>query len=616
MFKKVLFLLAIGALLGCEQPSSSDSDDSSVTTPTVYTYYITSLGAEVGDSLIKLSWTNPDEPKYLDDGVEETYTDDFYTTIVYDNGNGDSGSELVSGGSATIRDLINAEEYTFTLVARSVDYAGIETEEVTISAIPIDDGIDPIEDEISVSSLSELNSKIDDLTEGQIITLDDGDYSGDFNSIVDKYGSETLPIVIKAQTTGGVTIELDDIINIEKSGYVTIQGFIFKGGSDWGMLKVTNSENITIEDCIFDEEFCTDIGKKTVVISAGSGLSNDLLFDHNSFKDKNGKGAFITVEYDDSFGISTDITISNNYFLNMMPLIDSETGDYSGDSDREAISLGDSSSANYDTNYIVEYNLFEDCDGENEIVTNKTSSNIYRYNTFKNCFGNLSMRFGDDHQVYGNYFYGDDSATNDWETNANYETGGIRTYGKNQTIYNNFMYNLTGTSTWRMPMVIDGGSGSDYTAVQNSIIAFNTISDCYQGMGVGINKDGETSNNDIANNLISNSTDYNIIIENGSDSNFWEGNISYPLDKISIEDSGVSHTVTSVATSTDVELLTSSDSYKLATDSSAIGAAQGSYGDVTEDIDGETRSDSCVGADEESSSTTIMMLTSDDVGPQ
>ncbi|MEO0875758.1 MAG: chondroitinase-B domain-containing protein, partial [Bacteroidota bacterium] len=43
---------------------------------------------------------------------------------------------------------------------------------------------------------------------------------------------------------------------------------------------------------------------------------------------------------------------------------------------------------------IVEHNLFEDCDGDPEIVSVKSCDNIIRHNTFLASYGTLSLRHG------------------------------------------------------------------------------------------------------------------------------------------------------------------------------------------------------------------------------
>ena len=43
---------------------------------------------------------------------------------------------------------------------------------------------------------------------------------------------------------------------------------------------------------------------------------------------------------------------------------------------------------------VVEFNLFEDCDGDPEIVSVKSCDNIIRHNTFLKSYGTLSLRHG------------------------------------------------------------------------------------------------------------------------------------------------------------------------------------------------------------------------------
>jgi poly(beta-D-mannuronate) lyase len=44
---------------------------------------------------------------------------------------------------------------------------------------------------------------------------------------------------------------------------------------------------------------------------------------------------------------------------------------------------------------VVEHNLFQECNGEIEIVSSKSCENTYRYNTFLNCEGAVTLRHGD-----------------------------------------------------------------------------------------------------------------------------------------------------------------------------------------------------------------------------
>ncbi len=56
------------------------------------------------------------------------------------------------------------------------------------------------------------------------------------------------------------------------------------------------------------------------------------------------------------------------------------------------------------TQCLVEYNLFERFNQEKEIIPAKQGGNVYRYNTFKDCNGELSLRSGGRQIVVSNYF--------------------------------------------------------------------------------------------------------------------------------------------------------------------------------------------------------------------
>ncbi|MBQ4798629.1 discoidin domain-containing protein [Pseudoalteromonas sp. MMG006] len=265
------------------------------------------------------------------------------------------------------------------------------------------------------------------------------------------------PVLIRAESIGALKLENATINN---SNNITLQGFLFGPSNDVSTLvKIENSTNIKILRNYFDHLDVTE-GQSSLVITQSSQY---IEIGYNEFHDKNisvvdgekNTGSYIKLQYDDG-QMTKNAHIHHNYFNNIAPyLID---GVPAGDSDREAIVMGISSSQDIVTNNVVEYNLFENCDGENEILTIKTSENTFRYNTFKNSMGSLSLRLGHSNEVYGNYFYG--TGASDTVSDDNYQTGGIRVYGAGHGIYDNYMEGLSGTS-WRLPLLVDNGDTSD-----------------------------------------------------------------------------------------------------------------------------------------------------------
>ena len=70
----------------------------------------------------------------------------------------------------------------------------------------------------------------------------------------------------------------------------------------------------------------------------------------------------------------------------------------------ETIRVGNSWSSMSSSGTLVERNLFDRCDGELEIISSKSSDNVYRQNTLRACAGMLTLRHGNRCLVADNYF--------------------------------------------------------------------------------------------------------------------------------------------------------------------------------------------------------------------
>ncbi len=352
--------------------------------------------------------------------------------------------------------------------------------------------------------------------------------SGDGEISLKNYNFDSQ-VLIRAASIGGTTLINATVSN---SNNITLQGFVFGPNDESTLVKIVNSTNIKILRNLFDHKDITESQSSIVMTQASQYIE----IGYNEFRDKNlsdrGEkitGSYIKTQYDAPL-MTTDVHIHHNHFDNIAPYL--VGGTPAGDSDREVIAMGIADSQDVVTNNIVEYNLFENCDGENEIVTVKTSNNIFRYNTFKNSMGSLSFRLGSNNEAYGNYFYG--TGTGESVTDENYQTGGVRVYGEGHKVYNNYMENLTGVS-WRRPILIDSGDTSDSTGNDshetstNVEVYDNTIVDSFGG---GIHIGGDVYSNVPTNITITNNTvvsNEGILFNNVSDrsSNTWSGNVAY-----------------------------------------------------------------------------------------
>lgn len=373
------------------------------------------------------------------------------------------------------------------------------------------------------TSPDDLEDLIDTVSAGDTIILTG---SGSF-SISGKNFS--APVTIRAATIGGTRLESATISN---SNNVIVQGFVFGPSEESTLLKIENSTNIQVLRNVFDHENITENQTSIVTTQASDSIS----IGYNEFRDKNIDqvdgtkitGSFIKTQFDDPL-MTTNLHIFRNHFNNIAPFL--EDGVPAGDSDREAIAMGIADSQSVVTNNIVEYNLFENCDGENEIITVKTSGNAFRYNTFKNSMGSLSFRLGTDNEAYGNYFYGEGASGS--VTDDNYQTGGIRTYGSGHSIYDNYMEGLSGIS-WRLPILIDSGDTSSTIgndSHQNSTdvrVENNTIVDSVGGIHIGSsNYSNQPTDITITGNTVRASEGVLFNNVSGSTSNTWSGNDAY-----------------------------------------------------------------------------------------
>jgi poly(beta-D-mannuronate) lyase len=71
----------------------------------------------------------------------------------------------------------------------------------------------------------------------------------------------------------------------------------------------------------------------------------------------------------------------------------------------ETIRVGYSHQSMSNSCTTVEHNLFDRCDGELEIISNKSCENVYRFNTFLDCAGMFTLRHGNRCLVEGNFFH-------------------------------------------------------------------------------------------------------------------------------------------------------------------------------------------------------------------
>lgn len=414
-------------------------------------------------------------------------------------------------------------------------------------------------------------------------------------------GTELNPIVFMAEESGKTIFSGTSRMHLTGS-FLVVRDFIFQestltkegsiiefrdGSSEATHCRLTN---VTIKDY--------NPASKTTDTKYVSLYGTYNRVDHCSFSGKTNSGTTLVVWLDATPDYHR---IDHNYFGPRPDL---------GANGAESIRIGTSDWERYASNCIVEYNLFEECDGEIEIISNKSVGNRYRYNTFRNCEGTLTLRHGSDCWVYGNFFLGD----------AAKDCGGIRIIGPGHRVFNNYLENLRGTA-YRAAICLANGvpnsPANRYRQVEDAEVGFNTIINCKEPFAIGAGVDDEKSlapvNSTIENNLvITSSSSAEVVREyDTSTSITWQGNMTNATKTGMANPSGFATGVTLPMSSQD-------ELQRPTPESPVIGAAvAGVYDTLSVDIDGQLRPSALkdVGCDQQSSTAiTNHPLARDEVG--
>ncbi|HAS45130.1 MAG TPA: hypothetical protein DCS93_31900 [Microscillaceae bacterium] len=348
-----------------------------------------------------------------------------------------------------------------------------------------------------VSTESQFNSAVSNASAGDQIVVANGTYSNWSMNIVGSNGTPSNPIIIKAETPGSVVFTGNTQLNIAGS-YVIVDGFYWNGGigtSDHVEFRRSGSSSefanhCTIRNCAFNDLNTSGDDKSRWIVMYGTNNT----VENCSFLNKKSTGACILVELRYQGSGSAGHVIKNNYFFNF-PSKDGRTN--AGDS--EVIRIGVSSFQTVDAAVLVEGNYFKETDGENEIISNKSRNNVYRYNTFRKCRGSLVLRHGAGARIEGNYFLGENKA----------KSGGIRITDSDHVIVNNYMQGLNNAGDiWNNAITLvggntsSGGTSNGYQYVNNILVAFNTIYNADDPIHFNDSRGRTAPQGTLANNLV------------------------------------------------------------------------------------------------------------------
>ena len=329
---------------------------------------------------------------------------------------------------------------------------------------------------IIVSSTSELTDALSKAAKGDNIVLKNGTYK-DVNIKFVGEGTEDSPITLSAETAGEVFIEGES--SLELSGnYLQVRGLFFRNGHSpkknviafrTSPKDVANYSSVT--NCVILDFNNLERDKDNLWVQF-YGKHNEL--SNCYLAGKTNGGPTVRVDLKGNQSIRNYHKIINNHF---------GPRPRKGGARGETIQLGSSFTSMSPSNTTIANNLFEECNGEVEIISSKTNFNIIKNNVFYKSEGSVVTRHGNYVSVDGNYFIGDGE-------NENY--GGIRIINTGHWVTNNLFYKIKGKN-FRSPIAIMNGIPKSplnrYNQVTDVVVAYNTFvdSDSPFQFGVGTN---------------------------------------------------------------------------------------------------------------------------------
>lgn len=327
-----------------------------------------------------------------------------------------------------------------------------------------------------VSTLEELNKSIETAKAGDHIVMANGIWK-DAEIKFQGEGTAEKPIVLRAQTDGKVFVE--GVSNLEIGGkYLEVKGLFFRNGYSptanviafrTSRKNVANHSKVT--NCVILDFNNLERDRDNLWVQF-YGKHNEL--SNCYIAGKTNGGPTVRVDLKGNQSIRNYHKITNNHF-GPRPRKGGPRG--------ETIQLGSSFTSMSPSNTLIANNLFEECNGEVEIISSKTNFNIIKNNVFYKSEGSVVTRHGNYVQVDGNYFIGDG-------LNENY--GGIRIINTGHWVTNNLFYNIKGKN-FRSPIAIMNGIPKSplnrYNQVTDVVVAYNTFvdSDSPWQFGVGTN---------------------------------------------------------------------------------------------------------------------------------
>lgn len=312
-------------------------------------------------------------------------------------------------------------------------------------------------------SLTDAMKALQRAKPGDTIVVSNGTYKDVEINLVAK-GDAAKPVVVKAQTPGGVIISGQSSlrlagVGIEVNGFYFTNGYAPKGSAIEYRFGNEVANHCRMTNCAIDNfnPPSRDVDNSWILLY---GKNNR--FDHNSVVGKLNQGVTFAVILDEERNLDNHHSIDHNYF-GERPILGSNGG--------ETIRVGTSQSAFKSSRTVIENNFFEHCNGEVEVISIKSCDNIIRNNTFYESAGVLALRHGNRNLVEGNVFIGNNKPN----------TGGIRVINEGHIIRNNHLEGLAGDRFFAALAIMNGVPNSlpnRYNQVKDVTIENNVWINC------------------------------------------------------------------------------------------------------------------------------------------
>ena len=362
---------------------------------------------------------------------------------------------------------------------------------VSVAAIALVSACQVSAEEFLVEDQDAYKAALKKAGPGDVIKLANGTWT-DFEILFSGKGKKDNPIRLTAETSGEVILSGQS--NLRLAGeYLEVSGLVFKDGYTPTSEVISfrkNSKELAnhsrITEVVIDNYNQPERQEVDFWVMM-YGKNNR--FDHNHVVGKRNKGVTMAVRMNTEDSQENYHRIDHNYFGPRQIL---------GSNGGETLRIGTSHHSRKDSFTVVENNYFDRCDGELEIISNKSGRNTFRNNTFYESRGTLTMRHGNNNLVEGNVFFGNEAD----------HTGGIRVINAGQTIRNNYMEGLKGTRFGGALVVMNGvpnGPINRYDPVINARIEKNSLinSDNIQlGAGSDEERSGVPQDSTFESNLI------------------------------------------------------------------------------------------------------------------